>query len=61
MADIVAWHGKNLQEHAGSRDDAAKKGYRFLSLSIYGSTSSPFYAAMMIKQPAVVPQRDFPH
>ena len=60
MADIVAWHGKNVQEHVGLRDDAAKKGYRFLSLSVYGSTSSPFYAAVMIKRAAVVAQRDFP-
>ena len=51
MADIVAWHGRTLQEHIGLRDDAAKKGYRFLSLSIYGSTNSPFYAAVMIKRP----------
>lgn len=42
------------------RDDAAKEGYRFLSLSIYGSVSSPVYAAVMIKRPQVVAQRDWP-
>jgi hypothetical protein len=60
MADITAWHGKTLQEHESLRDDAAKKGYRFLSLSIYGSTSSPFYAVVMIKRASVVAQRDWP-
>jgi CubicO group peptidase (beta-lactamase class C family) len=60
MADIVAWHGKTLDEHAHLRDDVAKKGYRFLTLSIYGSSSSPFYAAVMIKRPSVVAQRDWP-
>ena len=60
MADFIAWHGRTLQEHVNLRDDAAKKGYRFLSLSIYGSTSSPFYAAVMIKRPNIVAQRDWP-
>lgn len=32
MADITAWHGRTLAE----RDAAAKQGYRFPSLSIYG-------------------------
>jgi CubicO group peptidase (beta-lactamase class C family) len=60
MADIVAWHGKTFNEHIHLRDDAAQKGYRFLSLSIYGSTSSPCYAAVMIKRANIVAQRDFP-
>jgi CubicO group peptidase (beta-lactamase class C family) len=60
MADIVAWHGRTLDEHVHLRDGAATGGYRFLSLSIYGSTSSPTYAAVMIKRPSVVAQRDWP-
>jgi CubicO group peptidase (beta-lactamase class C family) len=60
VADIVAWHGRNLAQHTGLRDDAAKKGYRFLSLSVYGSAASPFYAAVMIKRPVIVAQRDWP-
>jgi CubicO group peptidase (beta-lactamase class C family) len=49
-----------MAEHMQLRDGAARDGYRFLSLSIYGSTSSPFYAAVMIKRPSVVAQRDWP-
>jgi CubicO group peptidase (beta-lactamase class C family) len=60
MADITAWHGKSFNEHVTLRDAAAKQGYRFLSLSIYGPTSAPVYAAVMIKRPVVVAQRDWP-
>ena len=60
MADITAWHGKSFNEHVTLRDAAAKQGYRFLSLSLYGSTSSPVYAAVMIKRPVIVAQRDWP-
>jgi CubicO group peptidase (beta-lactamase class C family) len=42
------------------RDDAAKDGYRFLSLSIHGTTGSPHYTAVMIKRAAIVAQRDWP-
>jgi CubicO group peptidase (beta-lactamase class C family) len=60
MASIAAWHGETLSGHTKLRDDAAKQGYRYLSLSIYGSISSPVYAAVMIKRPKVVAQRDWP-
>ncbi|HMF96410.1 MAG TPA: serine hydrolase [Vicinamibacterales bacterium] len=60
MSTIVAWHGATLSDHTAKRDAAAKDGYRFLSLSLYGSTSDPIYAAVMIKRPAIVAQRDWP-
>src|SRR5262245_62081242 len=60
MATFVAWHGKTLNEHCTLRDDAAKKGYRFLSLSIHGTAGDPRYTAVMIKRTQVVAQRDFP-
>lgn len=60
MADITAWHGKPLGEHMQLRDDAAKHGYRFLSLSIHGTVGAPHYTAVMIKRPSVVAQRDWP-
>lgn len=60
MADFTAWHGRTLNEHVALRDAAAKNGYRFLSLSIYGSTSAPVYAAVMIKRPVIVAQHDWP-
>src|SRR5262249_1319524 len=60
MNDIIAWHGKTLDEHVKLRDDAAKNGYRFLSLSIHGTTGSPRYTAVMIKRALIVAQRDWP-
>jgi hypothetical protein len=41
MADFTAWHGKTRDERVKLRDDAAKSGYRFLSLSVHGTTGSP--------------------
>ena len=35
-------------------------GYRFLSLSLHGTTGSPHYTAVMIKRPVIVAQRDWP-
>ena len=60
MADFIAWHGRNLSDHVALRDQWAAKGYRFLSLSIYGDVTAPVYAAVMIKRPVVVAQRDWP-
>lgn len=60
MSNIVAWHGRTVAEHCAQRDAAAKEGYRFLSLSIYGSVGDPRYAAVMIRRPSVVAQRDWP-
>jgi hypothetical protein len=60
MAQFIAWHGKNLTEHVQLRDDAEKKGFSFLSLSIHGLVSDPHYSAVMIKRPQVVVQRDWP-
>ena len=45
MADFTAWHGITLNEHVQLRDNAAKGGYRFLSLSGQGDCiSSPPFA-----------------
>src|SRR6266536_1538717 len=60
MANFTAWHGKTFDEHVKLRDDAAKNGYRFLSLSLHGTTGSPRYTAVMIKRANVVAQRDWP-
>jgi hypothetical protein len=60
MANVSAWHGKTFNQHTSLRDGAAKDGYRFLFLSIYGSASSPLYAAVMIKRSNIVAQRDWP-
>jgi CubicO group peptidase (beta-lactamase class C family) len=60
MADFIAWHGRPLDEHVALRDEWAAQGYRFLSLSIYGPVMAPIYAAVMIKRPTIVVQRDWP-
>ena len=60
MAIIAAWHGMTLDEHVKLRDSAAKDGFRFLSLSIHGTSAAPHYTAVMIKRPVVVAQRDWP-
>src|ERR1700722_11753898 len=58
MADIIAWHGRDLHDHKALRDQWAAQGYRFLTLSIYGPISAPIYAAVMIKRATVVEQHD---
>jgi CubicO group peptidase (beta-lactamase class C family) len=60
MAITTAWHGRTFDEHVKLRDSAAKDGYRFLSLSIHGTSAAPHYTAVMIKRPVVVAQRDWP-
>jgi hypothetical protein len=60
MTTFAAWDGKNLTDHVKLRDDAAKQGFRFLSLSVHSSVSDPHYSAVMIKRPQVVVQRDWP-
>src|ERR1700681_1494921 len=61
-AGFVAWHNKTLDEHIQLRDQHAKLGYRFRSVSIYGggTANSSYFAGVMIKRPAVVAQRDWP-
>jgi CubicO group peptidase (beta-lactamase class C family) len=60
MVDFIAWHGKSLSGHEALRDQWAQQGYRFVSLSIYGDTSAPVYAAVMIRREEAVTQRDWP-
>ena len=60
MSTFTAWHGKTFDEHVKLRDNAAKTGYRFLSLSLHGTPSSPRYTAVMIKRSEIVAQRDWP-
>jgi CubicO group peptidase (beta-lactamase class C family) len=59
MTDFIAWHGRGLVEHLNLRDKAKAGGYRFVSLSIYGRPSEPFYAAVMVRRPVVHEQRDW--
>jgi CubicO group peptidase (beta-lactamase class C family) len=48
--NLVAWHDCTTAEHVARRDKSADKGFRPLSISIYGSTSDPRFAAVMVKR-----------
>lgn len=52
--NLVAWHDRDTANHVAERDKFAEKGFRPLSLSIYGSPSNPLYAAVMVKRPQVI-------
>jgi CubicO group peptidase (beta-lactamase class C family) len=60
MVESKAWHGMTLTEHEALRDEWAAQGYRFVSVSIYGSVDAPVFAAVMVQQADPVAQRDFP-
>jgi CubicO group peptidase (beta-lactamase class C family) len=55
-ADFVAWHNIESSVLQTNFDKYFAHGYRFVSLSIYGSTSAPRFAAVMVKRPNVIPQ-----
>ncbi|ADB41530.1 serine hydrolase [Spirosoma linguale] len=57
--DIIAWHDRNAAGHKQMVDSSAIKGYRTLSLCIYGDRNDPRYAAVMIKRPAVIAEQQF--
>jgi CubicO group peptidase (beta-lactamase class C family) len=60
VAPALTWIGKSRNEFAGLQKEAFADGHRFLSLSIYGPTHAPLYAAVMIKRPAPADQRHWP-
>jgi CubicO group peptidase (beta-lactamase class C family) len=60
MVESRAWHGMTQTEHEALRDQWAAKGYRFVSVSIYGSVDDPVFAAVMVQQAEPVAQRDWP-
>ena len=55
--NLVAWHDRDTANHVAERDKFAEKGFRPLSLSIYGSPNDPRYAAVMVKRPQVIATR----
>jgi len=57
---IRHWMNQPLEEHLKLRDDAWSAHFRFLSLSLHGSTSEPRYTAIMEKQAAPVEERNAP-
>lgn len=57
--DIIAWHDRDTAGHKQLTDAAAAKGYRTLSLCLYGDRSAPRYAAVMIKRPVVQAEEQY--
>ncbi|MEZ5287758.1 MAG: serine hydrolase [Vicinamibacterales bacterium] len=53
-SNLVAWHDHTGAQHAARRDAYAKKGFRPLSISIYGTPANPLYAAVMVKRDTVI-------
>src|SRR5258708_6845816 len=57
--DFMAWHGRTSADHLNLVNQYQALGYGFISLSVYGVTSSPHYAAVMIR-PAPTAQHPHP-
>ena len=56
---FIAWHDRTLSMHLSLTSEYQSQGFGFISLSVYGATSAPYYAAVMI-QPAPAPQHHYP-
>nr|HEX4313118.1 serine hydrolase domain-containing protein [Kofleriaceae bacterium] len=59
MVDLKFWRDRSLSEHQALRDAAAADLYRYQSLSLYGTTAAPLYAAVMVKWDPTPAQHDF--
>lgn len=57
--NLVAWHDRDTANHVAERDKFAEKGFRPLSLSIYGSPNDPRFAAVMVKREQIIATRSF--
>lgn len=57
--DIIAWHDRDTAGHKQQFDSSTAKGYRTLSLCIYGERNNPRYAAVMIKRPVAQVEQHF--
>ena len=53
--NFVGWHGQTLAGHVTLTTQYQVQGYGFVSLSVYGTNTTPYYAAVMI-QPAPAAQ-----
>lgn len=57
--NVVAWHNRSTPEHKELVDKWAAKGFRTLSLSLYGTPGDPRFAAVMVKRPVVIATKQF--
>ena len=54
--DFVAWHNIDSATLQTNFDAHYTRGYRFVSLSIYGTTGAPLFAAVMVRRVNIIPQ-----
>lgn len=59
VQNTIAWHDRNTSQHKALVDEWAGKGFRTLSLSVYGSPQDPRFAAVMVKRPVVQAESQF--
>ena len=52
--NVVAWHDRTTAQHKQLLKQWSDKKFRTLSLSLYGSTQAPLYAAVMVKRKDVI-------
>jgi CubicO group peptidase (beta-lactamase class C family) len=57
--NLVAMHDRDTANYVQERDKFAEKGFRTLSLSIYGTPNDPRFAAVMVKRDQVIAARSF--
>ena len=52
--NVVVWHDKTPDQHKALVDKWSAKDFRMMSLSLYGATLLPFFAAVMVKRAVVI-------
>jgi CubicO group peptidase (beta-lactamase class C family) len=62
MPEFVAYHDRNGNEHQQQFDDLSKKGFRMITISVYGDPDDARYAAVWVKEagPAYVAVHGLP-
>jgi CubicO group peptidase (beta-lactamase class C family) len=54
-----SWHDQTAAKHQEKADKFFQKGYRTVSLCIYGEPDDPRYAAVMVKRPNLADEKPF--
>lgn len=57
--DVLSWHDYAGADHYDRTQAHDNEGYRTLSLSIYGPSDKPLYAAVMVKRPMLVAETQY--
>src|SRR5215216_6487770 len=57
--NLVALHDRDTANYVQERDKFADKGFRTLSLSIYGTPNDPRFAAVMVKRDQIIATHSF--